>query len=82
MRLRVLLFAAVRQSAQQDWIDVDVAEDSPVAGDVLAAVADQLPAIAPLIPSCRLAVDDSYVGNNTPIDDTSIIALIPPTSGG
>ncbi|MCG8649747.1 MAG: MoaD/ThiS family protein [Pirellulales bacterium] len=81
MQINVLLFAATRDAAGSDTLQLEVADDAR-AGDVLDAIARQLPALAALIPSCRLAVDCCYVSADAPISAHCEIALIPPVSGG
>ena len=81
MQLNVLLFAAARDSAGSDSVRVDVADDAR-AGDVLSAIGRELPQIAELLPSCRLAVDCCYVSPDQSVSKDSEIALIPPVSGG
>lgn len=81
MQIEVLLFAAARDAADSESIQVDVPEDA-LAKDVIAAVGQQLPDLASLLPSCRLAVDCSYVSADTIVSPESEIALIPPVSGG
>ena len=56
--------------------------DDATAADVIAAVSRELPQVAGLLPSCRLAVDQCYVTNQTAITHDSEFALIPPVSGG
>jgi molybdopterin converting factor subunit 1 len=81
MQVEILLFAAVRDAAGSDSIAVEVAGNA-CAGDILAALADRLPQIAPLLPACRLAVDSTYVASSATIPAGSEVALIPPVSGG
>lgn len=81
MQIEVLLFAALREAANSDSIRLDVADDARAA-DVIEAVSRELPQIAGLLPSCRLAVDSCYVTNQTAITGDSEFALIPPVSGG
>lgn len=81
MRCRVLLFAAARDLAQSDELAVDVSP--PVtAGAVLDAIARGCPNLAPLLPVCRLAVDQSFVTADAAIPPGVELALIPPVSGG
>ena len=83
MQLRVLLFAALREAAGQDSIAIPMSESGTMrAEDVLCAIGEQIPSVAPLIPSCRLAVDNRYVSADATIQSTDEVALIPPTSGG
>ena len=81
MQIPVLLFAAAKQAAKSEAITVDVPED-PRAADVLQAIGDQVPQLTALLPSCRLAVDCCYVGDDAAIRPGSEVALIPPVSGG
>ncbi len=81
MKVTVLLFAAVRDAAQSESVQVDVADDA-CASDVIGAVGRQLPQIADLLPSCRLAIDCSYARAGDAVSADSELALIPPVSGG
>ena len=81
MHLDVLLFAAARQMANSDHVTIEVG-DKATAADVLQALGRQHPQLDGLLPSCRLAVDCTYVDSENPITPDSEIALIPPVSGG
>lgn len=82
MQLEVLLFAVARDAAGRDAICVEVSEPA-LARDVIDAIGRELPQLAGLLPSCRLAVDCTYVSGETPVSgDRGEIALIPPVSGG
>jgi molybdopterin converting factor small subunit len=82
MQLEVLLFAAARDAAGSNMIRVELSEPA-TAGDVMDAIGQQLPQLAGLLPSCRLAIDCDYVPIETPVSDScGEIALIPPVSGG
>lgn len=47
-----------------------------------AALADQFPKLSPLLPACRVAVDEGFAEDADPITQDSEVALIPPVSGG
>lgn len=79
--LRVLLFAAARDWVGADVVTIDV-EAPATAAVVLSALGDRFPPLAPLLPSCRLAVDQSFVPPGHAIDPHDELALIPPVSGG
>jgi len=81
MQIEVLLFAAARDAAGSESIRVDVDDDAR-AGDVIEAIGLQLPELAGLLPSCRLALDCCYVSGDAAVSADSEIALIPPVSGG
>ncbi|QDT11598.1 MoaD/ThiS family protein [Stieleria marina] len=81
MQVKVLLFAAAKEAAGCDSISVEVPDDAS-AGEVADALAGVLPSIVDLMPSCRLAIDNEYVGRDTIVSAGHEIALIPPVSGG
>jgi molybdopterin converting factor small subunit len=79
--LRVLLFAAARDRVGADVVTIDV-EAPTTAAAVLSALGDRFPDLAPLLPSCRLAVDQSFVAPGHAVYPHHELALIPPVSGG
>ena len=81
MQINVLLFAAARDAAGSGSLQLEV-PDQACAADVLAAIGSQLPQLAALLPSCRLAVDCCYVTADHRVTPDSELALIPPVSGG
>jgi molybdopterin synthase sulfur carrier subunit len=81
MRIEVLLFAAAKEAAQSNSVQVDVAADARAA-DVIKAIGLAVPGIVDLLPSCRLAVDNCYVAAEHAVTPGSEVALIPPVSGG
>ena len=81
MRIEVKMFAAARELAGQETIEVEVGE-AAVASDVLQAIGDELPEITQLLRACRLAIDNSYATDDTRVSEQNQIALIPPVSGG
>lgn len=81
MQIEVLMFAAAREAAGSEKILLEVAEEA-TAGDLMRAIGVQLPGIAPLLPACRLAIDNQYVSADAGLSSSCEIALIPPVSGG
>lgn len=81
MQIEVLMFAAAREAAGTEKINIEVA-DGACAGDVMDAIGKRLPELADLLPSCRLAIDNSYVARDSLFCSEHEIALIPPVSGG
>ena len=81
MQIEILMFAAARQAAGSERIRVEVDSDA-TAGDVIDAIGQGWPQLAPLLPACRLAIDNSYVDGDAVIPANGEIALIPPVSGG
>ena len=81
IKIQVLMFAGAKELAGCETLEVAVSEPLQAHG-VLAAIGHAVPKLQPLIPSCRLAVDNRYVTDQAVIDEDSVIALIPPVSGG
>lgn len=81
MRIEVLLFAAVRDAAGTHKLAIDLKEGA-CASDVIASVGRELPAVAGLMPACRIAIDSCYVAGDAEVTEGCEVALIPPVSGG
>ena len=81
MIVQVRLFAAARQEAGSDVIDVELKDGATVA-DVRDALAAQLPALSSLLPRVAFAVDAEYAADACEIPDGAEVACIPPVSGG
>lgn len=79
--VRVRLFAAARDRAGSDTIEVAAAAVQTI-GDLRQAIAEQFPELAPLLPYATMAVDEQYVSDAAPVDRRGEIAVIPPVSGG
>ncbi len=95
--IEVQLFAAAAAAAQQNLLRVElpntgstdaeaaakeIAAKEITAKELLAQLAACCPPLAPLLGSCRLAVNGRYVGDDATLDPAAEIALIPPVSGG
>jgi len=81
LRATVLLFALAKERAGRPTLTVDLAEGSTVA-DLKAALARACPALAPLLPTLRIAIDSEYAPDDRPIPPGAELAAIPPVSGG
>jgi molybdopterin converting factor subunit 1 len=81
MRVRVRLFARVRDLAGADTMTVDVPDDATV-GDLRARLVAELPALAGLLPRCAVAVDQEFAGDEARLREGAEVALLPPVSGG
>lgn len=81
MNVRVALFAAARDAAGAETVEVSIRPgDTPA--EVLHALAAQHPALARIAASSRLAVGDAYASAGVSIVPEDSLALIPPVSGG
>lgn len=81
MKLQILLFAAIRTKLRSDLIDVEVPDDA-CADDLLQIIGMRWPAVADLLPSCRVAIDQSFAEPHERLREGVEIAVIPPVSGG
>ncbi len=82
MKIRVRLFAICRERAGADEVAVDVADGAMTVAGLKSALAEQHPALAPLLPAVRVAVNEEFGLDDDPIAATDELALIPPVSGG
>ncbi len=81
MRSTVLLFALAKERAGGPTLTVDLAEGATVA-DLKAAIGRACPALGPLLPTLRIAIDSEYAPDDRPVPPGSELAAIPPVSGG
>ncbi len=81
MQATVLLFAVAREKAGRPSIAVEIPEDATVS-TLKIHLAAACPALIPLLPTLRIAVDSEYADDDRPIPPGSELAAIPPVSGG
>lgn len=81
MQATLLLFAAAKQKAGTSSLVLNLPEPATVA-DLKAALATACPALAPYMPSMRIAVDAEYAADDRAIPPGAELAAIPPVSGG
>ena len=82
MRLSVRLFAVCRERVHEDAIEVDIAGDSADLASLRAAISERYPALAPLLPIVRIAVNQAFATDEDRIREGDELALIPPVAGG
>ena len=81
MRIRVKLFALLRDRAGTSELALDLDDGATVACAV-DALRDRVSSIADLLPRCAVAVNQSYVPLDHVLRDRDELAVIPPVSGG
>ena len=81
MIVEVKLFAAARQFAGCDALQVELGE-SATARDLRRALAAACPSLEPLLASSMVAVNHDYVNDEKQLPAGAEVALIPPVSGG
>jgi molybdopterin converting factor subunit 1 len=78
--VQVLYFAGARDAA---GVGAEPLGEPPATVRALKArLAELHPRLAPLLPRCRIAVDQSFAGDDDPVPDGAEVAVIPPVSGG
>jgi len=81
VRVTVLYFAAARERAGLDRESLELPEGA-TAGQARARLLELHPALAPLAPHLRLAVDKAFAPDSAVLTEGAEVALIPPVSGG
>jgi len=81
MRVRVRLFAALREAAGRGEVEWDLPEGATVE-QLVAELGAALPALAAGAGRARVAVNRRYAAPNARLADGDEVALIPPVSGG
>jgi len=81
MKVEVLLFAAARERAGAESLSVDLPAGA-TAADLWRRLADSHPALRDVLPSCRAAVDKTFMPMTTVLHDGATVAVLPPVSGG
>jgi molybdopterin converting factor subunit 1 len=78
--ITVLFFAVAREAAGQD--SESLATWPATVGELRAALQARHPALARVLPRCRLAVNQEFARDADPVPDGAEVAVIPPVSGG
>ena len=81
MLVQVRLFAVARELAGTGQIDVDLPPSATVAM-LRQAIAEGVPALAPLLPAFLMAMNSEYVRDDAKVVPGAELAIIPPVSGG
>jgi molybdopterin converting factor small subunit len=81
MRVRVLIFAGLRDAVGTEAVDLDVVEGLD-ARAFLTAFCARFPQVAPYAPSIRVAFDGRYARWDEVLVAGAEVALIPPVAGG
>ena len=81
MRVVVRLFGPAREAAGGETVELTLPAGA-TAADAVAELARARPALAPLLPRTRVAVNLEYVDARTPLAPGDEIAILPPVGGG
>ena len=81
MRVRVRLFARLREIAGVGELEIDLTEGATV-GDLLKALHDEYPRLADMTPRTIISVNQDFATLDSLLGDGDEVALFPPVSGG
>jgi len=81
MRVRVRLFASLREAAGHPEIVVDLAPGASPEDAWKSLIADH-PSLAAKRPNLAASVNRRYAPFDTPLEDGDEVVFIPPVSGG
>ncbi|HEX3739844.1 MAG TPA: MoaD family protein [Terriglobales bacterium] len=81
MRVRVLFFGILRDTAGKSFDEMDLADGSSLR-DLLSQIESRTPQLKKSFPSLATAVNQQYAGLETVLKDGDEVALLPPVSGG
>ncbi len=81
MKVVVRLFAAARQAAGRESLELELPEQATVA-QLRRALAERLPQASGIIEQAMVAIDGRCAGDEDVIGDGADVACIPPVSGG
>ena len=81
MRVRVRLFAALREAAGRNEVDMDL-HDGATPEDAWRDLAEAVPGLGGKRTSLTASVNRRYAAFSTPLRDGDEVVFIPPVSGG
>jgi molybdopterin converting factor subunit 1 len=81
MKIRLLLFALVRDSVGQSEVELDLPEGSTV-GNLRHRFVELYPQTEVLLAGCAISVNQKYATDSTSLEEAHEVAIIPPVSGG
>lgn len=79
--VRVRLYAAAKERAGAETVEVRVPRDA-VIGDLAVALAAEVPTLRPLSPHLLFAVGTDYVSKDAAVPADGEVVAFPPVSGG
>jgi len=81
MKVRVRLFAALREAMGRNEMEIELGEGA-TAEDAWSGLAARAPSLAPKRTSLTASVNRRYAPFDTPLRDGDEVVFIPPVSGG
>ncbi|MCA8995892.1 MAG: molybdopterin converting factor subunit 1 [Planctomycetaceae bacterium] len=81
MTLTVQFFARARDLAGCSSVEVELPDGATVA-QLRRTLAEQIPALEPILPTLFVAVNNDYASDEAVIPNDAQVACFPPVSGG
>ena len=81
MRIRVHLFARLRDIAQQVMVEVELPAPCTV-GQLRAELTRSYPLLEPMLPHCAIGINGELADATAEIPEDAEVAILPPVSGG
>jgi molybdopterin synthase catalytic subunit len=81
MKVTVLFFATLKERAGASRLPLAL-DGAATVGDLKAALAERLPALAPALPTALVSVNQEFALPEDPLHEGDEVALFPPVSGG
>lgn len=81
MNVRVRLFAAAKQAAGCDSLEVELPRRTTI-GQLRRRLAEEVPQLSGLLRHVMFAINTEYAGDGEEIPADAEVAVIPPVSGG
>lgn len=81
MKIQVRLFAAAKQLAQRETLEVEVSATANLA-DLRQTLARECPDLAPLVSRAMFAIGGDFADDAALLSETQDVACLPPVSGG
>lgn len=81
MKVRLLLFAVLREIVGREEVELEVATATTV-GEVVEKLIAENPQIAAMADVIQVAINQEFAERNTELESGDEIALLPPLSGG
>ncbi len=81
MKVKVLYFASLKSKLNKSYEEIDIDKDITVKAlkDLLSR---KYPDLKEILDNCMIAINESYVDENSLLKDNDTVAIIPPVGGG
>ncbi len=81
MKIEVLCFAGVREAMGKDRFELEVCEGTRVQ-EIVRQLKDRIFSPEHAAPSLLCAVNEEFISEDTILNDSDVLALMTPVSGG